>query len=569
MKEELIAGTHGVEGRYPFLDKEVVQEYLWLSIETKNSVYKRPLVDMFEKWEFPYVGGKTGFNPHWSLGEGVGEAEVQRIYDKEGVREDLFAKEKALKGEDSSEKDSNNSDNSSTDPSLRKLFHEEDSARPSLEELEAVLDEPLSVLDIKENLVREGVSAAEIDNIKTELSALDRLFPKEKLDSLITNRACRTKFSMYQSEHTCCANPPQALAVDSPDPDVVQTFLQNLPQTTQVLMAPRNPNDIAAQKDPSAADLKPQLICFPDELKQEMFRLDEARLNVQFLYQDLHEHKTKLEATFHKLHKYHEYLQEEQLRVRTGVLHLFLMRLARMEGAEGGSRPGLPDSPAELEMVGKKDIESFLDYSTVNIEDENAITNPISSRLAPDVTVLTCVSGGTKVVVSDLPVYAIFAGTALSQGLPVVNLCANKEWTQMTMRLKLYEDFLEARATEWREIVREEFREEGRHSLERDTRFRLGFLGDSEKNSAGGLALKKAWDLLQKLKSEGKTEEEVVKLVEDPRLFFVSDGMDVYFNDMAPVLEAEGARNTADLLRKRFERFLGKKIVVSSERLCG
>ena len=31
MKEELVAGTHGVEGRYPFLDKFVVQEYLWLN----------------------------------------------------------------------------------------------------------------------------------------------------------------------------------------------------------------------------------------------------------------------------------------------------------------------------------------------------------------------------------------------------------------------------------------------------------------------------------------------------------------------------------------------------------
>ena len=27
-KEELVAGMHGVEGRYPFLDREVVQEFL-------------------------------------------------------------------------------------------------------------------------------------------------------------------------------------------------------------------------------------------------------------------------------------------------------------------------------------------------------------------------------------------------------------------------------------------------------------------------------------------------------------------------------------------------------------
>ena len=26
MKEEYVSGSHGIEGRYPFLDKEVVQE---------------------------------------------------------------------------------------------------------------------------------------------------------------------------------------------------------------------------------------------------------------------------------------------------------------------------------------------------------------------------------------------------------------------------------------------------------------------------------------------------------------------------------------------------------------
>lgn len=32
-KEEHVAGAHGVEGRYPFLDTRVVQEYLWLAPE--------------------------------------------------------------------------------------------------------------------------------------------------------------------------------------------------------------------------------------------------------------------------------------------------------------------------------------------------------------------------------------------------------------------------------------------------------------------------------------------------------------------------------------------------------
>lgn len=30
-KEEHVAGAHGVEARYPFLDPRVVQEYIWLS----------------------------------------------------------------------------------------------------------------------------------------------------------------------------------------------------------------------------------------------------------------------------------------------------------------------------------------------------------------------------------------------------------------------------------------------------------------------------------------------------------------------------------------------------------
>ena len=35
-KEEVTASLHGIEGRYPYLDKDVVQEYLWLSNNLKN-----------------------------------------------------------------------------------------------------------------------------------------------------------------------------------------------------------------------------------------------------------------------------------------------------------------------------------------------------------------------------------------------------------------------------------------------------------------------------------------------------------------------------------------------------
>eukprot|EP00929_Paragymnodinium_shiwhaense_P054701 TRINITY_DN27421_c0_g1_i1.p1 TRINITY_DN27421_c0_g1~~TRINITY_DN27421_c0_g1_i1.p1 ORF type:complete len:917 (+),score=150.11 TRINITY_DN27421_c0_g1_i1:131-2881(+) len=46
-KEEHVAGAHGLEARYAFLDRRVVQESLWLAAETKMSEYKRPLADLF------------------------------------------------------------------------------------------------------------------------------------------------------------------------------------------------------------------------------------------------------------------------------------------------------------------------------------------------------------------------------------------------------------------------------------------------------------------------------------------------------------------------------------------
>lgn len=58
MKEEIVAGAHGVEGRYPFLDPQVVQEFLWLAPSVKNGHYKAPLHDAFERWAYPYERGK-------------------------------------------------------------------------------------------------------------------------------------------------------------------------------------------------------------------------------------------------------------------------------------------------------------------------------------------------------------------------------------------------------------------------------------------------------------------------------------------------------------------------------
>ena len=62
-KEEYVAGTYGIEGRYPFLDKNLVQEFLWLKPELKNVKYKAPLHNYLEKHNFPFdINKKMGFN---------------------------------------------------------------------------------------------------------------------------------------------------------------------------------------------------------------------------------------------------------------------------------------------------------------------------------------------------------------------------------------------------------------------------------------------------------------------------------------------------------------------------
>lgn len=62
MKEEVVAGSHGLEARYPFLDRTVVQEFLWLSQEVKNELYKRPVHDFLTSLGYPLdLGNKDGF----------------------------------------------------------------------------------------------------------------------------------------------------------------------------------------------------------------------------------------------------------------------------------------------------------------------------------------------------------------------------------------------------------------------------------------------------------------------------------------------------------------------------
>lgn len=61
-KDEFIGGTHGMECRYPFLDKYVVQEYIWLSSDLKNKAYKYPLFEYLKKEHYPMCEGqKLGF----------------------------------------------------------------------------------------------------------------------------------------------------------------------------------------------------------------------------------------------------------------------------------------------------------------------------------------------------------------------------------------------------------------------------------------------------------------------------------------------------------------------------
>ena len=63
-KEERIPGAWGIEARYPFLDRFVVQEFLWLNDELKNCEYKQCLAQRLRMNNFPFVKNeKCGFNP--------------------------------------------------------------------------------------------------------------------------------------------------------------------------------------------------------------------------------------------------------------------------------------------------------------------------------------------------------------------------------------------------------------------------------------------------------------------------------------------------------------------------
>ena len=61
---EEISELYGIEIRYPFLDTDLVQEYLWLTADLKNKHYKSPLRAYLIKNNVPFDEGvKKGFRP--------------------------------------------------------------------------------------------------------------------------------------------------------------------------------------------------------------------------------------------------------------------------------------------------------------------------------------------------------------------------------------------------------------------------------------------------------------------------------------------------------------------------
>jgi len=62
-KEEYVAGHFGIETRYPFLDRDLVQEFLWLTADLKNRHYKSALHAYLESRSWPFMPGeKLGFH---------------------------------------------------------------------------------------------------------------------------------------------------------------------------------------------------------------------------------------------------------------------------------------------------------------------------------------------------------------------------------------------------------------------------------------------------------------------------------------------------------------------------
>ena len=80
-KEEVVGGSHGLETRYPFLDRRVVQEFIWLAQSVKNQFYKRPVHDLLAAAHYPFdAGHKDGFAAGRNL-QLFGHSSVAVLYD--------------------------------------------------------------------------------------------------------------------------------------------------------------------------------------------------------------------------------------------------------------------------------------------------------------------------------------------------------------------------------------------------------------------------------------------------------------------------------------------------------
>lgn len=67
-KEEYVGGAFGIEARYPFLDLELVQEYLNLNSELKNKNYKHVIREYLLKHNYPFEENKKiGFQANRNL----------------------------------------------------------------------------------------------------------------------------------------------------------------------------------------------------------------------------------------------------------------------------------------------------------------------------------------------------------------------------------------------------------------------------------------------------------------------------------------------------------------------
>jgi asparagine synthetase B (glutamine-hydrolysing) len=61
-KEEYTGSLFGIETRYPYLDKNVVQEFLWLNNDLKNKYYKAPIHNYLTENNYPFCPNeKFGF----------------------------------------------------------------------------------------------------------------------------------------------------------------------------------------------------------------------------------------------------------------------------------------------------------------------------------------------------------------------------------------------------------------------------------------------------------------------------------------------------------------------------